>query len=392
MQKSLRGCLSRRAVLASGALAIGWPARAQSSVLRVGPGLQVSRLAQAAALAHPGMTIEVQAGLYAADVTTWTHDDLTLRAVGGRVRMLADGAAAEDKAIWVIRGQRITVEGFDFEGAKVAHRNGAGIRFESGSLTVRDCRFLDNEMGLLTSDNASAELVIEDSEFAHNLRPDGHNHNLYVGAIAKLAVSGSYFHHATIGHLFKSRAADNRILYNRLTDERGGRASYELDLPNGGIAIVVGNILEQGAQTENPSIVSFGAEGYRWPINSLALSHNTIVDLLPSGGRPLRVAVGATEVRAVNNLLLGAEGRIDGAGSGDFRGNVYLAAAERARLMDARYRLKAGVVLTEALAEPGVFHGSSLLPAWEYSHPRHTSSLNAPIRLQGALQEMAPKS
>ena len=54
------------------------------------------------------------------------------------------------------------------------------------------------------------------------------------GPFAVLKVTGSYFHHAKSGHLLKSRAAKNLIFYNRLTDEIGGTASYELEFPNGG--------------------------------------------------------------------------------------------------------------------------------------------------------------
>ena len=130
----------------------------------------------------------------------------TLRAVGGRVLLSAAGASAEGKAIWVIRGNNVLVEGFDFRDARVSARNGAGIRFETGSLTIRDCSFTNNEMGLLTSNDGGAELVVEGSEFAHNGAEGRHNHNLYVGSIRKLTVSGSYFHHARIGHLLKTRA------------------------------------------------------------------------------------------------------------------------------------------------------------------------------------------
>ena len=41
---------------------------------------------------------------------------------------------------------------------------------------------------------------IEGSEFSENGAGDGYSHNLYVGAILKLRVTGSYFHHARIGH------------------------------------------------------------------------------------------------------------------------------------------------------------------------------------------------
>ncbi|WP_214278495.1 hypothetical protein, partial [Escherichia coli] len=86
--------------------------------------------------------------------------------------------------------------------------------------------------------------------------------------------TGSYFHHGLLGHLLKSRAALNHILYNRLSDEIGGRASYELELPNGGVAVVMGNLIAQSSTTENPHVISFGAEGASWPQQALYLVNN----------------------------------------------------------------------------------------------------------------------
>jgi hypothetical protein len=290
-------------------------------LLRVGPTNTIKTIAEASILARAGAVIEVDSGVYAADVAVWTRDDLTLRAVGGRVRLLAQGAAAERKGIWVVRAKGMSVEGFDFEGAAVPDRNGAGIRLESGSLFVRDCRFLHNEMGLLTNNDPSTVLRVENCEFAYNQRPDGHNHNLYVGRIAQLSVRTSHFHHAHLGHLLKSRAEVNDIYDNRLADGDGGSASYELEFPNGGVAHVVGNLIAQSPLTENPALISFGAEGYSWPRNEIHLINNTLVNPLHRGGVFLRVLPGATAIRAVGNTLVGL-GTLEAAGPGEYRNNV----------------------------------------------------------------------
>jgi hypothetical protein len=282
-------------------------------VVQVGLSRKLTSLSAASVVAKSGDTVEVDAGDYLADVAVWQQARLTIRAVGGRARLLAMGAAAEGKAIWVVRGGNISVDGFDFVGAKVIHKNGAGIRFESGQLSIKNCTFTDNENGILTAGDKDAELLIENSEFGHNGFGDGYSHNLYVGPIKRLTVTGSYFHHAKVGHLLKSRAAENHIFYNRLTDGTGGRASYELEFPNGGLAYVVGNHIQQGAQTENPTIVSFGAEGYTWPRNELYLVGNTLADDLPKGGKWLAVKPdngtkpAGLVVKTINNLLLGSE-------------------------------------------------------------------------------------
>ena len=97
--------------------------------------------------------------------------------------------------------------------------------------------------------------------FAHNGPGPRHNHNLYVGRIAKLVVRRSWLHHARIGHNLKSRAAVTHILYNRIMDESDGYSSYAVDLPDGGDALLVGNIIQQGPHTENWALVSYAAGG-----------------------------------------------------------------------------------------------------------------------------------
>ncbi len=271
--------------------------------MQVGSQRTIKTIAACARLARAGDIIDVDAGDYMEDVAVWQQDDITIRAVGGRVRLVAQGAAAEGKGIWVVRATRMRVEGFDFEGAAVPSRNGAGIRLETGSLLVRDCRFRHNEMGLLTNNDPVTVLEVDNSEFAYNQRPDGHNHNLYAGRIARLTVTNSYFHHGHIGHLLKTRAALTHVINSRLIDGADGTASYELEFPNGGAAFVVGNTIAQSALTENAHLISFGAEGYKWPRNTLYLANNTLVNPLPNGVF-LRVAPGADAVTDIDNARM----------------------------------------------------------------------------------------
>ena len=364
---------------------------AARQVIQVGPGREIKTLAQASKIARAGALVEVDSGEYLGDVAVWTQDQLTVRATGGRVKLRAAGVSAEGKAIWVVRANGMRVEGFDFEGAKVPDRNGAGIRLERGSLFVSDCSFMYNEMGLLTSNDPTVELEVVNSEFAHNQRPDGHNHNLYAGQIARLSVTGSYFHHAHIGHLLKSRAAVNRIFYNRLTDEAGGTASYELEFPNGGVAYVVGNLIQQNPQTENPHLISFGAEGYKWPRNEIYLVNNTLVNPLPQGGVFLRVASGADVLRAINNLLVGA-GALESAGPGDYRNNFTVEPQDFAQASTYDYRLASGSPLAGNATDPGAANGQRLQMQREYQHPRGTRPLDGSAHNPGAMQRMAAPS
>jgi len=231
--------------------------------LRVGPGLALTAPSQAARLARDGDLVEIEAGDYRGDVAVWTQSNLILRGVHGRARLAADGRAAEGKAIWVIRGDRVEVENLEFSGAKVPSRNGAGIRAEGIGLTVRNCRFHHNEMGLLTSNRPEGVYVITGSEFDHNftapdLRPSL-GHNLYIGRARSLTLTDSRIHGAQAGHGVKSRAQRNRIIGNDIRDGDGA-GSYLIDLSEGGQAEIARNQLEKSALAPNRRAIAFAAE------------------------------------------------------------------------------------------------------------------------------------
>lgn len=360
-----------------------------NQLIKVGPTQAIKTLGVAAAVAKNGDTIEVDAGTYAGDVAVWTQNRLTLKAVGGRARLVAEGMAAEGKAIWVVRGGAISVEGFDFEGARVKDRNGAGIRLEMGQLTISDCRFMNNENGILTGGHADSVLEIINSEFGNNGAGDGQSHNLYVGAIARLSVTGSYFHHAKIGHLLKSRAAINDIRYNRLTDEIGGRASYELEFPDGGVAYVVGNIIQQSSTTDNPHLISYGAENYRWPKNEIHLINNTLVDLRPHNGVFFRVKPGRVTIQAVNNLLIG-KGNLETAGEGRYQNNLNVDFDEFVKANREDFRIASNSRLIGRGVLPEAAGNVELKPSLEYWHPRSTRRTTTKSFSPGAMQTVGP--
>lgn len=281
---------------------------AGAETLRVGPGEAIATIAEASRRARDGDVVEIVAATYRGDVAVWDQRKLTIRGVLGRPRLVADGRIAEGKGIWVMRGGDIQVDNVAFEGARGPNLNGSGIRLEAGHLQVRNCLFVDNEMGILTANQPGMSLEVEDSEFAYGVlltRPRV-SHLLYAGRIDRLEVSGSYFHHGRIGHLLKSRAAVSRIRYSRFSDQAGGQASYEMDFPEGGEVSLLGNVVWQGAATENRRLIAFGAEGLRGDRHELVMVANTLVDDLPGGGE--FVAIWAPErvhVVAAHNLLLG---------------------------------------------------------------------------------------
>ena len=143
-------------------------------VRQVQPGKPHATPCAAIAAAVLGDTIEIDpAGSYASDVCAWSTSGLTIRGVGGRAAIDADGKNAQGKAIWVIAGNDTTIENIELSGAHVIDRNGAGIRLEDANLTLRYCYFHDNDEGILTAANPASRILIEFSEFAYNGSGDG---------------------------------------------------------------------------------------------------------------------------------------------------------------------------------------------------------------------------
>ena len=361
------------------------------TVIQVGRARTYKRIAEAAKIARDGDTIEVDPGDYLGDVAVWTQRRITVRGVGGRPTLFATGLAAEAKGIWVVRTDDMLVENLEFRDAKVIDRNGAGIRHERGRLTVRGCAFRDNENGILAANDGAAELVIENSEFERNGTGDGYTHNLYAGSIARLTVKGSWFHRGKVGHLLKSRARENHILYNRLTDEFDGNASYELEFPNGGLAFVIGNLIQQSNATENPIIIAYGREGYTAGTNELYLSHNTIMNDRTEGGVFVHVERGAAVAMLSNNILVGP-GTLNLGAAKVTRDDVTLTAwSDFVLAPRLDLRLKASSPLVGRANPAPVIRGMSLRPTAEYVQPASTKALRPDGRLSpGAVQSLGP--
>ncbi|WP_313952807.1 hypothetical protein [Accumulibacter sp.] len=356
----------------------------------VGPLEAVRSIEEAARIARDGDTIEIRPGEYRQQAVVWTQGRLTIRGTGKRPRLIADGASAEGKALWVVRNGDLLIENLEFRGARVADGNGAGIRFERGHLRVVRCAFFDNEMGILTGNVADTVLEVEDSEFGEAPKHAGALHHLlYAGTIARLSVKGSRFQQGYLGHLIKSRARESRIFYNLLVDGAGGRASYELEFPNGGLAWVIGNIIGQSETSDNVDLISYGAEGKRWPDNALYLAHNTLIDDLPAGNF-LHVWLDRMppgfEVWAINNLVAGY-GRALPKAPGRYAGNQIVEKSELSDGDGLPFRLSSHSPLRGKADLPGFVREQNLAPTAEFMLPAGTRPLVVGSPLSpGALQ------
>jgi hypothetical protein len=359
-----------------------WSAIVGAKTLSVGPGATFATPCKAFAAAADGDRIEIDAlGSYAGDVCAIARNSLTIVGVGGRAKIDANGKNALGKAIWVVQGNDTTIENIEFSGASVPDMNGAGIRQEGNNLTVRKCSFHDNQDGILAGDAAGSEILIESSEFDHNGAGDGYSHNLYINHVARLTFRYNYSHRAVEGHLLKTRAAENFILYNRLSGEDGTQ-SYEVDVPNGGKTYVIGNIIEQGATTHNPTMLAYLAEGATAsnPSHALFVVNNSFVNDL---GRGTFVSIGsAASVPPIlrNNIFFGA-GTLPNEASA---ANAHNYSGTTSCFVDPAHldvHLAANTPCIDGGIDPGSDADFSLAPSEQYQHPAsHEARLsNGPL-------------
>ncbi len=358
----------------AGLAAVVMPAVA--ATLQVGPTRGFTKPCAAFAAAAAGDTIEIDAATYVGDVCGVYPNNLIIRGVNGRPKIDAGGNNAMGKGIWVISGSNITVENVEMYGAKVADRNGAALRLEGDNFTLRGSFLHDNENGVLGGLSTASNILIEKSEFGHNGHGDGYSHNLYIFNVGSLTFRYNYSHDANVGHNLKSRARVNTILYNRFSSTppgqigstASGQPSYEVDLPNAGTAYVIGNVIEQPAANQNPTMLAYGEEGASNPGQDLYVVNNTFLNDESSAGTFIFTGSSVTKPVLMQNNIFGGVGTV----------NTQAAAIDRTNFRSltpgfvnrANYDLHpTDALVVNSGSAPGLSaSGMSLAPVAQYRH------------------------
>src|SRR5688500_10305810 len=76
-----------------------------AATLLVGQDKFYKTVRAAAEAAQSGDLVLIDAGVYSRDVARWKADNVTVRGVGGRAHLRADGAEVGGKGIWIVSGK-----------------------------------------------------------------------------------------------------------------------------------------------------------------------------------------------------------------------------------------------------------------------------------------------
>lgn len=230
-----------------------------------------------AAIGNGKGTILIAPGTYA-QCAVQQGGDVSFRAqTPGSV--ILDGVPCEGKAALVLRGRSSNVDGIVFQNLRVPDGNGAGIRLESGNLTVANSLFRNSEQGILSGDAPGNSVTIDKSTFRHLGRCDRDldcAHGIYIGRYGSLKVTRSRFDQGDGGHYLKSRTPRVTITGNSFDDSHGHLTNYMIDLSNGASGEISGNEMVQGRDKDNHSaFITVAPEGREHDSSGLSIAGNS---------------------------------------------------------------------------------------------------------------------
>lgn len=290
------------------------PLLASAKTLPVGPDKEFKLPSEAIKAADDGDKVLIDAGEYFDCAIVEAHN-LTIEGAGADGSTILTDKTCGGKAILVTVGDNIIIRNLTLSRARVADKNGAGIRAEGTTLTVEKVKFLNNQNGILSGVRQDGVTIVRDSDFVRNGTCDPTcAHGMYIGVSKLLRVENSRFSDTRQGHHIKSRSARTEIINCTITDGPNGTASYLVEIPNGGSLVLRDSTLEKGPKADNRSTaISIGAEGVTQPTREITITNNKFTN----SGRYRTFFVNnltATDAILKNNKLSGQVDPLKGDG------------------------------------------------------------------------------
>lgn len=163
-----------------------------------------------------------------------------------------------------VHSKNFSIDGIEGFGAR-GDGSASFVRLQPENMQANfgpGCYFHDNDMAVLTS-NKNQQGVVSFSGGTYGGNGSdanfGHAHDLYIGPVGSLTVSGTKFTGCNAGgHCLKSRALKT-LVSGCIFDSGSADTSRLIDIPDGGVVNIVNNTLHQG-DTENTEIIGIALE------------------------------------------------------------------------------------------------------------------------------------
>jgi hypothetical protein len=312
------------------------------TVWQVGASHTYTLPSQLRLLVQDSDTIYIEGGIYTNDATKWINKNLKFIGLGtdsNRTVLQYSGNIPNGKGIFVFETpgtcDNAYVENIVFDGAQVSDAdgaNGAGIRFQVSNLTVNNCKFINCQNGILEGNGSvtTSNVTIENSEFENNgyqLQNDptysGYEHHIYISASTDtLVVQNCYFHHPRgQANSLKTRAQRSFILYNLIDEEATGYGSWEINIAQGGLNVIMGNVIIQGSAGANHGIIGYDAVTNA--LEDFYFVNNTVINQYSGNIKYFNTvpSSGINTYKIYNNIFAS----VTGAGNTMFSGNMPIA-------------------------------------------------------------------
>lgn len=290
----------------------------------VGQARSYTMPGQVSGLVNDGDTVYIDGGVYLNDAVKWTKKGLRIIGLGTEanpsvLRYSVDIPNGKGIFVFEVPGSSDNpyIENLVFDGAQVSDANGAngaGVRFQAENITINKCKFLNCQNGILEGSSSvnSSNVIIMNSEFHNNGYQEqnntsfsGYEHHIYISASADtLIVMNCWFHHPRgQGNSIKTRAQRSFILYNLIDEEDDGYGSYEINIAQGGLNVIMGNIIIQGPAGANHAMIGYDAVIN--PLEDFYFVNNTVINRFAGNLKYFNIAPvsGINTFKIYNNIF-----------------------------------------------------------------------------------------
>ncbi len=295
---------------------------ANATTWHVGATQTYTAMSQVKPLVQNNDTVLIDAGVYLNDPVKWDKKNLYFKGIGNSKPIMRwnAGDIPNGKGIWVFElagtSDNPKIENIVFDGARVSDGdggNGAGIRFQAKDITIKNCVFKNCQNGILEGNGSitNSNVVITDTEFDNNgyevignATHSGYEHHLYISASADTFWLQNCYLHNPRGEAnsVKTRAQRSFILYNKISEENG-QGSWEINIAQGGLSIIMGNIIVQGVNSINHGMISYDAATNA--IQDFYFINNTVINKYVGNNKYFNISPtsGINTFKVYNNLF-----------------------------------------------------------------------------------------